>query len=786
VSWAAVLAVAGSEGRRRWASLLVLGLLAGLVGAVVTGSAGLARRTATAYDRLAAATHLDDARVLVFSDTVDVDEIARFPGVSRSWRSRQTIGVVRGEPVTYVSVSSGPPRPDDLLTPVIVHGRAPRDDAADEVLLPTVLAEAMDLQVGDRLPLKLLTPEEVTQFDTGFGQPDGPRVDLTVVGIARVARSWLGGGLGPVIGTPAFASAYPESAVGHNIVLRLADGPAGVADFDRRLDRLRGRVATGAAGEEFGVLQSAYPTSQTDPEVSAAIDTLSAGLLAFVGLALVGGLLALGQGLARHAAAGARDQGIEAALGLTRAERVLARVVPATGAAAVAAAVTAAGALAVAGIEPLGPLRAYEPDPGWLPDPVVVAVGALGTALAYLALVAMTATRATRSWRGGAAATRPPVRLAALGRRAPGVAGMAFALRGGRGRGAVPVRATLAVVVLGVAGVVAVATFAHSLDRLAGTPHRYGWVADFAIVDSRPSDLRDLAADPRVAALADTTSAPVQLGGRRVEGIAVRPLKGAVPFTVLDGRLPRRDAEVALGSRDADRLGAGVGSTVPITTYDRDGGQRPRTLRVVGLVATPNVNLPFGTGAFLTERTQVAASRSTAFTTAFVQTAPDVDADAMFDELSQQLEMSRSEAPAEVRNLAALGRLPTLLAVFLGGLTVAVLAHALVLTVRRRTGDLAVLRVIGLTPLQVGGALVAMALTIGLVGLALGPVLGFAVGRLVWGEVARSVGAAPDPAVPWPLLVAAVPGVLAGTALVALLPARRAATLRPARVLRAE
>jgi hypothetical protein len=363
---------------------------------------------------------------------------------------------------------------------------------------------------------------------------------------------------------------------------------------------------------------------------------------------------------------------------------------------------------------------------------------------------------------------------------------MAFALRGGRGRGAVPVRATLAVAVLGVAGVVAVATFAHSLDRLAGAPDRYGWVADFAIVDSRPFDLADLAADPRVAALADTTSAPVQLGGRRVEGIAVRPLKGAVPFTVLDGRLPRRDDEVALGSRDADRLDAGVGSTVPITTYDRDGAASPRTLRVVGLVATPNVNLPFGTGAFLTERTQVAASRSTAFTTAFVQTAPDVDADAMYDELSKRLEMSRAEQPAEVRNLAALGNLPVLLAVFLGALTVAVLAHALVLTVRRRAPDLAVLRVIGLTPRQVGGALVAMAATIGVVGLVLGMVLGLAVGRVVWGEVARGIGAAGDPALPWGLLAAAVPGVLAGTGLVALLPARRAARLRPAAVLRAE
>jgi ABC-type antimicrobial peptide transport system permease subunit len=79
-----------------------------------------------------------------------------------------------------------------------------------------------------------------------------------------------------------------------------------------------------------------------------------------------------------------------------------------------------------------------------------------------------------------------------------------------------------------------------------------------------------------------------------------------------------------------------------------------------------------------------------------------------------------------------------------------------------------------------------MALTIGAVGLALGPVLGLAVGRVVWGEVATGIGTAGDPAVPWLLLALAVPLVPLGTALVAVLPARRAATLRPAEVLRSE
>ncbi|HEX6937175.1 MAG TPA: FtsX-like permease family protein [Actinomycetes bacterium] len=787
MSWAAVLAVAGSERRRRWVSMLVLGLLAGLVGAVVAGSTAVARRTATAYDRLVAATHLDDARVLVFSDNVDVDDIAGFPGVTRSWQSRQVIGAVVGAPVTYMSVSSGPARPDDLFTPVVVDGRAPRDDAVGEVLLPSVLADEVGLGVGDRFTLKLLTPEEVTQFDTGFGEPDGPLVRLTVVGIARVARAWVGNGVGPVIGTPALAEAYPQSQVGHNILVRLADGADGAAAFDRQLDRLREQSASGAAGEEFGVLQARFPTSQTDPEVTAAAGTLVAGQLVFIGLALLGGALALGQGLSRHHAAGAHDQRVEAALGLTRGERVLARLLPATLGAAIAAAVTAGGALLAGRIEPLGPLRAYEPSPGWLPDPLVVTIGAAATAAGFLALVAATAARVTRAAQMTAVGARTPVGLAALGRRAPAVAGMTFALRGGRGRTAVPVRATLVVAVLGIAGVVAVATFSQSLDRLVRTPARYGWVADFAIVDSRPFDLQDLAADARVAALADATATPVTLGGRRVDGVAVRPLKGDVPLTLLSGRLPLRDDEVALGSREANRIGATIGATLGLTTYDRDGARSRRSLRVVGLVVTPpGVGEGFGTGAYLTERTLLAAGRATQFTTAFVDLAPGVDAGALYAELSQRLELVPASRPAEVRNLAALGRLPGLLSLFLSLLAVAVLAHSLVLTARRRAPDLAVLRVIGLTPAQVGGALVAMATTIGAIGLALGPLLGLAVGRVVWGEVARGIGASGDASVPWLVMLVAVPVVLVGTAVVALLPAYRAASLRPAAVLRSE
>jgi hypothetical protein len=90
VPWAAVRAVARVELRTRWRSLVVVGLLAGLVAGVVAAAAAVATRTATAYDRLVAASHLDDGRVLIFSDSVKPAEVERLPGVVKSWRSSRS------------------------------------------------------------------------------------------------------------------------------------------------------------------------------------------------------------------------------------------------------------------------------------------------------------------------------------------------------------------------------------------------------------------------------------------------------------------------------------------------------------------------------------------------------------------------------------------------------------------------------------------------------------------------------------------------------------------------
>ena len=67
--WGASLLWAGADIRRRWRSLIVLGLLAGLTAGLAMAAFAGARRTDTALGRLDRATHAPDA--VVFPSQVD-------------------------------------------------------------------------------------------------------------------------------------------------------------------------------------------------------------------------------------------------------------------------------------------------------------------------------------------------------------------------------------------------------------------------------------------------------------------------------------------------------------------------------------------------------------------------------------------------------------------------------------------------------------------------------------------------------------------------------------------
>ena len=154
--------------------------------------------------------------------------------------------------------------------------------------------------------------------------------------------------------------------------------------------------------------------------------------------------------------------------------------------------------------------------------------------------------------------------------------------------------------------------------------------------------------------------------------------------------------------------------------------------------------------------------------------------------------LNRDEAPTfartppEVDQLEQLDRLPVILAAFLLVVALLALGHALVLTVRHRRPDLAVLRTLGMTPSQTARTVAWQASALAVSGALIGVPLGLFVGRLIWSAVAHGYGIADD--IAWPVLTLAftIPAAVLLANALGWWPGRRAARLRPAQILRSE
>jgi predicted lysophospholipase L1 biosynthesis ABC-type transport system permease subunit len=142
------------------------------------------------------------------------------------------------------------------------------------------------------------------------------------------------------------------------------------------------------------------------------------------------------------------------------------------------------------------------------------------------------------------------------------------------------------------------------------------------------------------------------------------------------------------------------------------------------------------------------------------------------------------EQPVDLINFGRVEQLPLAVGSLLGLLALGTLAHLLVTSIRRRRGDLAVLKVLGFVPGQVRRTVVWQASTIAAVALAFGLPMGVVLGRLIWFLFAHQLGVVAGPTVPPVRLTAVVLGGLVVTGLVALGPAWRASRTRAGGTLR--
>jgi hypothetical protein len=797
------------EVRRRWRSLVVLALLVALATATVLAAAAGARRGQTAFDRLWAGTLPATVTVLPNQPGFDWAKVRALPEVA----ALSELAVVFGFSVDCCpEANSGfPPNSDEMARtlerPALLAGRVFNPGRADEVMVTPQFAAAYDKDVGDTITLLLATPKQMNeQFDGSTGPPLGPRINASIVGIGRTVFGSTPvdkpAGKGGVLPSPALFAHYRANILGTNgqnyvnALVRLKGGTAAIPAFRADLARVTGRSDIDVLNNRkfFGGLVERLTRYE------------AACLFAFALAALVAALFLIGQSVARYTSATVADLQVLQAVGMTPRQAVASATAAPLLAAATGSTLGVVAALVASRWMPIGAALYSEPHPGvsadwlilgpgWVLAPVLVAAGS-----AVAAALALTARRRRAVPRRSGVVTA----AAAAGFGVPVVVGARFALEPGRGRAAVPVRPALLGAVAGVLGVLAAFTFAAGVSDAAANPARFGqtWQLssflgqsgqDFGSVSPV---LRAVAADPDVTGVDDARVGGAQSGQVSVESFTYAPVAGKrVPVVLTGGRMPSAPDEIVLAPTTASDMRAATGSVVRLAGA---AGQRALTVTGIGFVPSGPHNY-YDDGAWLTpagfDRLFGGAHYAFKFHVATVALRPGADVEALAHRLTAKaaaikggLAFSFEPVPPleQVQAVRDVAALPLALSAFLAVLAVGAVGHALSIAVRRRRHELAVLRALGLTRRQSRLVIVTQATLLAVIGLAFGIPLGIALGRTLWRAAADMTPLAYHPPVALWALALIGPLALVAAILLAAWPARRAARLRTAHILRTE
>jgi hypothetical protein len=770
--------------RRRVRALAVLALLVALSSGVVLAAIAGARRNGTAVDRLAQRSLTADAWALANVPGMDWNKVRQLPYVETVGEFAVAQYDVRGFPP---GLGFLPPASRELATTVergvIVEGRRSDPDRIDEVMASPG-ARRIGIHVGTHLSIGGWRADKLAEYMRMSVTPpaDGPHVDATVVGILKSPFFSGDGGAG-ILPSWRFYQTYkaniPSFANSINAVVRFRGGDAEFSQFGKDIDRIAGRPV----------------------EVTRAKDVLATGrkatnlertaLLAFAFAAAVAALVLVGQAVIRLVASSAADGPVLGAMGLTTRQRALGLAIPPVIAGAFGGIFGVVLAVAASGIFPIATARRAEPSPGLEANWAILGLGFLAVLVVVVLGVLVSAWWDVR--RGERDRVPRQSRMARAIREAgsplPLSMGAQLALERGRGRSAVPVLPALIGAIVGVLGVVGTLTFRAGLDHATNDIHLFGQqfqaVASFdpdAKVD--PAFVQSLVSDQGVQTVNEDPIAVVSVNGRAVTVFALHALKGSTRVVTLSGRAPRAAGEITLAPSEASALHVHTGDTVRV-------GDTGAPYRLVGVGFTPvDSHTTYDQGAWMTLEGQraVVPKSGYKYLRYDVEFGRRVDAKAEAGRLGTNAPASLDlvTPPANSDNLKGVRQVPLALGVFLALLAIAAVGHALASAVRRRRRDIAVMRSIGFTRRQARLTVVAQATTLALVGLVFGLPLGLLAGRAIWHNVATSTPVVYVPPLAAAALVLAVPAALLIANALAAWPARRAARLRAAEVLRTE
>ena len=689
----------------------------------------------------------------------------------------------------------GPDAGREMSRPLLIDGRLPSPDRADEVAVDEDFADYWGVDVGDRFEAVGYGPDQLE--DIGNARrvaPSGLPLSAHVTGVIRLPGDLAidtftqTGSLFEVnrrslVVSPAYWAEHRDelATYGLEIGLRVSEGVP------------RQRVGAAARRISDDLFVDRIPAEPAVAAAQRSIDLQAHALLASGALLAIVAAVMLGQGITRTLTRHRDDDRLLVALGLTSREMSVLAVLRVAPIAIGGALGAVALAIALSPLTPFGTARRAEIDPGIDVNLAVLGIGAAVIAVFVVGVAVLSTRRAARAShrRPRAARTAVAAWTTRAGAPPPIVVGTTIATGNRRSGPGLTARVAIVATVIGVAAVTAAGTFGASLQRLVDTPALWGQTWDVEVGNYNEAASSDagraaLRANDKVGAFSAVSSSFATVDGLAVGAIAIDPLRGDVRPALLEGRLADGRGEVNVGRRTLDALGKDVGDEVEV------GGQRATfRARIVGVVVVPatvSADTRLGEGVTMSHRALRRLPGNVDFARAYIVSfASGVSLDAGIASLRRDFEATvvRPITTTDIESLDRVRALPWTVAFLVGVLALTTLAHALVVTVRRQRRDLAVLKTLGFDRGQVRRTIAAEATTFALLALVVGIPIGLVAGRFGWRLAVDAIGI--DVASTFPLaLLALVPAAILVANAIAAVPAAAAARIRPAVALRSE
>lgn len=768
--------------RVHWATALALTAVVAIVGSVLLFLTAGAIRTAGAADRYEAWRGAPyDALVEQPRGRPRTEQLAALPAVATVDTATFVFGALQTPDGEYVDslVFAGS---QDAFGTYLTEGVEPNPgvpgefpaEFRGEFIASQSFADSTGAELGDRFQLVTLTEEQARQSGFDNPNPGGPTITATVVGIITGTAD-IQDDYAIALFPPTLLDQGDIGISASQSTVRLTPGST--------LDDLRRQLDAMADGSSFGVT-GAVPW--TPEPVRKAAETRARGAIIVAVVGAVAALAVVGQILIRQVRLADTEAAPLQAMGMTPFQLVAdsgARVSLPVAAGSVLAGLVA---FLISGWFPLGFVGRLEPVPGLRFEPLAHLVAPVLFASALLGWVIVALLRDARH--------EPPPAIPALvdglasrTRPAPASTAIRFALtRQARDRGSVKgpligFGAVLAMLIVSI-------TFGAGLDRMVDQPERYG---SFSLgigqggAEAVPKSVQaTLEADPDVSAFVLAGHTIVSVGSEALDVTGLLPVKGDLSPTVMGGRLPTGDDEIALGRVTASESGVGVGDELAVV-----GPSGQRSLRVTGIAVIPGVEGGdgMGLGGLVTfaglQRLEPGALPTAGGLALRADAPPDTVA-----RLSGATGMAIGppSPPSEIVNLGRVRAVPYAVAATLGVLAMLSLAHQLLVSARQRRRDVAVLAALGADRRWVTKVVHWQATIFVVVVTPIAVALGLLVGSVLFRAFIDRIGGENTPKIPVLTLALLLAAVLFLANAVAVLPAHRARHALPAGPLSSE